>query len=377
MALLCDDCLRNLCGCACAHVLRILLHVTARATPRVCALLTPDLLFCPLLAVLLTAGHTTGSKDLSAHGKVWALLKGPYGRTLTLCWDEHKEARLVDVGQPKVFWTLPDSVKLWPHDMALGAAAMPLTGAGDRMLALYVAPLCADCGVLEKYVLIPKDFGAPAMQQAVQPLVLPPGQRPPLAHSGHHAHAHGQAKPKHVQIIASTSTEAQEQQEESKDASAQQQDEEQEAQADEHVVQEEAAEDAKAVTELQDPTVLAGLKQQLADIQAKISKVTGEAPADDTEAFAVFHTKAPSKDTAGGIIPGGWVGTMLVVLLSMATGVVVMAAYQRFKGHQRNQPVLVQRQQPVGNGVAYAQSCSTEDDSEAVTLSDNSRLLRR
>lgn len=284
----------------------------------------------------------------------------------------------MDVGNPKVFWALPDSVKLWPHDMALGAAAMPLTGAGDRMLALYVAPLCAECGALEKYVLIPKDFGAPSMQQAAQPLVLPPGQRPPLAHSGHHAHA-AAGHATHVQIIPTASTDAQEQQDASaasKDASSQQQDD-QEQQADDKVVQDEAAEDAKEVKQLQDPTVLAELKQQLADIQAKISKVTGEAPADDTEAFAVFHTKAPSKDTAGGSIPGGWVGTVLVVLLSMATGIVVMAAYQKFKGQQRNQPMLVQRQQPVGNGVAYAQSCSTEDDSESVPVSDNSRLLRR
>lgn len=67
-------------------------------------------------------------KDLSRCGQVWAVMKGPYGRTLALCWSEGAEARVMDVNQNNVFWTLPDSANLWPHDMALGAAAMPLTG---------------------------------------------------------------------------------------------------------------------------------------------------------------------------------------------------------------------------------------------------------
>ena len=33
-------------------------------------------------------------------GQVWAVMKGPYGRTLALCWSEGREARIVDVNQP-------------------------------------------------------------------------------------------------------------------------------------------------------------------------------------------------------------------------------------------------------------------------------------
>lgn len=75
------------------------------------------------------------------------------------------------------------------------------------MLALYVAPLCAECGPLEKYVLVPKDFGAPAAEQSTQPMVLPAGQRPPLAHagSGYHAHHdHGQHAAKAAPAAGST-----------------------------------------------------------------------------------------------------------------------------------------------------------------------------
>lgn len=77
---------------------------------------------------LLPCLSCTGIKDFSGCGQVWAVLKGPYGRTLALCWSEGREARLVDVNQNNIQWTLPDSHNSWPHDMALGAAAMPLTG---------------------------------------------------------------------------------------------------------------------------------------------------------------------------------------------------------------------------------------------------------
>lgn len=42
----------------------------------------------------------------------------------------------------------------FPHDFALGPAETSLTGAGDRLFAVYVAPLCeAGCGPLRKFVL--------------------------------------------------------------------------------------------------------------------------------------------------------------------------------------------------------------------------------
>lgn len=46
----------------------------------------------------------------------------------------------------------------FPHDIALGAAPIALTGAGDRLFAAYVAPLCETCGPLQRFVLFPPHF---------------------------------------------------------------------------------------------------------------------------------------------------------------------------------------------------------------------------
>lgn len=45
--------------------------------------------------------------------------------------------------------------------VALGAAPTALTGASDRLFALYVAPVCeAGCGPLRRYVLVPPGMQA-------------------------------------------------------------------------------------------------------------------------------------------------------------------------------------------------------------------------
>lgn len=92
---------------------------------------------------------------------MWALLVGPYSRFFALVWEYNQDAKLVDIRQPSsAAWTLPGLKQLYPHDVALGAAALELTGAGDRLFALYVAPLCHGCGALRKFVLFPKAFNA-------------------------------------------------------------------------------------------------------------------------------------------------------------------------------------------------------------------------
>lgn len=109
-----------------------------------------------------------GTMSLARFGEVVALAKGPYGRNLALTWQPGSAAVLVDVNQPSFKWELPSSEALKPHDFALGPAAMQLSGAGDRLLAVYIAPQCPGC-VLQKYVLFPDNFQVPdnvELQQA-------------------------------------------------------------------------------------------------------------------------------------------------------------------------------------------------------------------
>jgi len=323
---------------------------------------------------------TPGTKNVAAHGKVWALIKGPYGRTLALCWDQGKDARVVDVGgqASNVFWTVPDSKQLWPHDMALGAAALPLTGAGDRMLALYVAPLCADCGPLEKYVLVPNDFGAPAADKASQPMVLPPGQRPPLAHlGGHHAHSshdsHGAAG-----AAAATATQqpAEAAQQEEQEQEQQEAEDAKEEQAEEKVVEQEVKEEQQEVEALHDPKVLADLKQQLAELQKKIEKVAGEAGSKDTDSYLSFHNKAGRATDGQGMFLSSWAGTAVMAVVCLLVGGLVVFAYQRARAPQHTQGP---GQHAVGNGVAYTPGCSANGrlgcDEEVEVVSDTNRLL--
>jgi hypothetical protein len=107
---------------------------------------------------------------------VWSLLQGPYGRTLALLFDSSSaagggnggdsksDAVLVDSDRPAAAsWTLPGTAGKWPHDIALGAAPLALTGAGERLFALWSAPLCPErsCGPVLKHVLFPPGFGGP------------------------------------------------------------------------------------------------------------------------------------------------------------------------------------------------------------------------
>lgn len=310
----------------------------------------------------LDSGEFSGSKDMTAYGKVWALTKGPYGRTLALCWDEGMEARVVDVDKNNVFWTLPDSVKSWPHDFALGAAATHLSGAGDRMLALYVAPLCADCGPLEKYVLMPNGAAAslPAAEQsAQQQVVLPAGQRPPLAHagSGYHAPQAAAGQPAAHDDGKKVVEEEQEQEEQALEA--------------------EAAEEEQDAEQPHDPQEVQTLKQQVAELQAKVAQLSGEAGGSDNEGFAVFHTKAhrSEKEGGGGWGMGGWGIPVLMVAAVVVIAGVVFVAYQKMSAQQRN--ALPVQHHPVGNGVLYQQSPTKDEDAEAITDRDTARLLRR
>lgn len=289
---------------------------------------------------------------MSAHGKVWAVIKGPYGRTFALCWDEGKEARVVDVDQAGVHWAIPDSAKLWPHDMALGAAALPLSGAGERMLALYVAPLCPGCGPLEKYVLFPKDFGAPAADKAVQPMVLKPDQRPPLIHlGGVHKYKHNDPQQAgaaaagghhHQNHHEDVQHKEQQQQEDEKETEQEEQQEEQKAEAEEQqaekkVVEEEFKDEQEEVKQLQDPKVLQELKQQLAELQKKLDQVTGGSAGSDTDGYVNFHAK-PQRTESQKTLLGSWGATVLVVLLGSVMGCMVMYAYQKARFSQRSGP---------------------------------------
>ncbi len=143
--------------------------------------------------------------DLNGHGQVWALIAGPYGKHLALTWRQGRAARLVDLStRGNAFWELPGLDSQFPHDVALGPAPLALTGAGDRLFAAYIAPLCAGCGPLRRFVLFPATFTAPherkesegqqQLQQAawssggvavVEPLAHGGGFHPHAAHAAH------------------------------------------------------------------------------------------------------------------------------------------------------------------------------------------------
>lgn len=53
-------------------------------------------------------------------------------------------------------WVLPGLRDTFPHDIALGPAPTALSGASDRLFALYVAPTCGvACGGLRRFILSP------------------------------------------------------------------------------------------------------------------------------------------------------------------------------------------------------------------------------
>ncbi|KAI8471286.1 MAG: PHM/PNGase F domain-containing protein [Monoraphidium minutum] len=137
----------------------------------------------------LGTGALLQSADLSRFGRVWALRPGPYGRVLALAWERSANATLVEVSQfdeaEPTTWLLPGTADLWPHDMALGAAPLALSGAGARLFAVHIAPLCAGCGPVAKYVFFPG--GAAGGAALPPPPPAPKPARPVLAHFGGHA----------------------------------------------------------------------------------------------------------------------------------------------------------------------------------------------
>jgi hypothetical protein len=114
---------------------------------------------------------------LASYGKTFALAKGPYGRILALMWAPGMDATIVDAGAPAQNWTLPNTTDLFPHDMAVGPAPVALSGAGERLLAVYIAPLCEGCS-LRKYVLFPEGFVMP--DTGMPPPVVVPSRSLPV-----------------------------------------------------------------------------------------------------------------------------------------------------------------------------------------------------
>ena len=152
-----------------------------------------------VVAFDLHSGALALSADVSRLGRVWALAPGPYGRMLALAWERGRNATLVDVSAfdaaAPLSWSLPGTEDLYPHDIALGAAPLALSGAGDRLFAVYVAPCCggADArrGALQKFVLFPTAYGRQrAAAAAAAAAAAGGGGRPVLAHfAGGHAKA--------------------------------------------------------------------------------------------------------------------------------------------------------------------------------------------
>lgn len=131
-----------------------------------------------VLALDLSSLKQKAAFDLSAHGQAWALGFGPYGEQLALMWEEGKPGRLVRVEFADQGWDIPGTELLSPHDFALGAAALAISGAGDRLFALYVASVGAacgkKCGALHKYVLLPSGYKMPDAAGMVLPPPAPP-----------------------------------------------------------------------------------------------------------------------------------------------------------------------------------------------------------
>lgn len=140
-----------------------------------------------VLAFGLKSRQEQNQYDLSKYGEVWALTRGPYGMVMALTWSNGKPAHLVNVEHPEASYEIPGLENAFPHDLTLGAASLHLSGAGDRLFALWVAPLCANC-TLMKYVLLPHNSSKLVSQPLEHTASLAP------AHGGFvHAPMHGGA----------------------------------------------------------------------------------------------------------------------------------------------------------------------------------------
>lgn len=283
----------------------------------------PDLthlLFCLLLRSL-----AAGTVDLQKFGKVWALAKGPYGRTLALTWKPGMDATLVDVMQPSFAWKLPNSTTLWPHDLALGPAALQLTGAGDRLLSVYVAPLCEECGAIQKYVLFPQSFGLPE-KDLPPPVLNPAAQKPVLAHLHVGGHPAAQAA-----AAAAVRDSAEGQQGEA--ALEDQQDggvvteegEKEDEQQEEEVEQQEQQEDEQEAKAMAEPQRVEQLQQQLQAMQAQLAEYQAAA-AHDTQEYKTLRV-APGKYGPQGGGSSASIIAVVVVCLLLGSGVGALAVH--------------------------------------------------
>ena len=124
--------------------------------------------------------------DLHSNGRVWALMVKPQGGVVALAWDLGRKAMLVSIVNPSQTWELPGIEKEYPHELALGPAPLALSGAGERVQAIYVVPTCSaaeGCGRLKRFVQVNVDRPLPSSDQVKEfgARVLP--ARPVLASS--------------------------------------------------------------------------------------------------------------------------------------------------------------------------------------------------
>eukprot|EP00775_Hariotina_reticulata_P011287 gene11287-11437_t len=239
-------------------------------------------------------------------GRVWALLQGPYGRVLALAWSPGKDAVLVDVATPAFSWKLPNSKQLWPHDMALGPAALHLTGAADRLLSLYVAPLCADCGPLQKYVLFPQHAGV-LPSNITKPVVLTAQQRP-LAHLGV-GHDHGRHEPGHIARKA----------EDAQDYPVTEDQEQMNEQQEEEVEKGRAQVDEEVMEEMDKPELQQQLKAELETVKHELDG-SGNQVDEDSDDYKTMHSAMPSEEPSHGV----WSGVLVAVIVGVLLGVFVL-----------------------------------------------------
>ncbi|WIA13049.1 hypothetical protein OEZ86_006342 [Tetradesmus obliquus] len=273
----------------------------------------------------LDSRQLIGTVDLQKFGKVWALAKGPYGRTLALTWKPGMDATLVDVMQPSFAWKLPNSTTLWPHDLALGPAALQLTGAGDRLLSVYVAPLCEECGAIQKYVLFPQSFGLPE-KDLPPPVLNPAAQKPVLAHLHVGGHPAAQAA-----AAAAVRDSAEGQQGEA--ALEDQQDggvvteegEKEDEQQEEEVEQQEQQEDEQEAKAMAEPQRVEQLQQQLQAMQAQLAEYQAAA-AHDTQEYKTLRV-APGKYGPQGGGSSASIIAVVVVCLLLGSGVGALAVH--------------------------------------------------
>lgn len=105
-----------------------------------------------------------GSWDVGKeYGLPYAVKMGPYGTPLVLAWDRDRSGKSflvslsISLGRIDNSWELEGLNS--PHDMALLAAPMELSGPGDRMVSLLVAETAPSGSTIRKFIIVPKGKG--------------------------------------------------------------------------------------------------------------------------------------------------------------------------------------------------------------------------